>query len=174
MTEPGLLAAIAADPGDDLARLVYADWLDEHDQPERAEYLRLHVEIARLEREGRGHVRPSARLRELAADLPREWRGGVGRRVDVWLVSWGEYHKIAVIKIVRELYVGEVDRPLSEAVNRVELGTLPLRGGLLREDAEALQVAIEHASGVTSPHHDPRWPEVPACNRLELREPTPG
>ncbi|WP_439627896.1 DUF1963 domain-containing protein [Gemmata sp.] len=37
--EADLLAAVLADPGDDTARLVYADWLDEHDDP-RGQYLR--------------------------------------------------------------------------------------------------------------------------------------
>ena len=46
--EDALLAAIIAAPDDDTPRLVYADWLDEHDRPEHAEYLRLGVEIEKL------------------------------------------------------------------------------------------------------------------------------
>src|SRR5215217_5840813 len=42
-----LLAAIRAAPDDDAPRLVYADWLDEHGQPERAEFIRLQCERAR-------------------------------------------------------------------------------------------------------------------------------
>ena len=42
--ESALLAAISADPADDTARLVYADWLDEHAQPARAEFIRVQVE----------------------------------------------------------------------------------------------------------------------------------
>jgi uncharacterized protein (TIGR02996 family) len=34
------LAAILDRPDDDLPRLVYADWLDEHGEPERAEFIR--------------------------------------------------------------------------------------------------------------------------------------
>ncbi len=34
------LAAIAADPYDQVTRLVYADWLDEHDAPEAADWQR--------------------------------------------------------------------------------------------------------------------------------------
>lgn len=41
--ERALLAAVAAAPDDDVPRLVYADWLDEHDRPERAEFIRLQV-----------------------------------------------------------------------------------------------------------------------------------
>ncbi len=49
MSEPALLAAVAANPDDDLPRLVYADWLDENGQPLRAEFIRLQIEIARKE-----------------------------------------------------------------------------------------------------------------------------
>jgi uncharacterized protein (TIGR02996 family) len=44
-----LLAAIAAHPDEDTPRLVYADWLEEHDRPIRAEFIRLQCEIARKE-----------------------------------------------------------------------------------------------------------------------------
>lgn len=40
-------AAIRANPDDDLPRLVFADWLDENSQSERAEYIRLTCAIAR-------------------------------------------------------------------------------------------------------------------------------
>jgi uncharacterized protein (TIGR02996 family) len=44
--DEAFLAAIAERPDDDLTRLVYADWLEERDDP-RAEYVRLAVEAAR-------------------------------------------------------------------------------------------------------------------------------
>jgi uncharacterized protein (TIGR02996 family) len=40
-----LLAAIRQSQDDDAPRLVYADWLDEHGDPDRAEFIRLQVEI---------------------------------------------------------------------------------------------------------------------------------
>ncbi len=48
--EQALLAAVAANPADDLPRLVYADWLEEHGQSVRAEFIRLQCEIAKLEK----------------------------------------------------------------------------------------------------------------------------
>lgn len=49
MTEQdALLAAIIASPECDTSRLVYADWLDEHGQPEWAEFIRM--QIATLEK----------------------------------------------------------------------------------------------------------------------------
>ena len=44
------LAAIAAAPEDDAPRLVYADWLDENGDPERAELIRVQCEIDPLRR----------------------------------------------------------------------------------------------------------------------------
>jgi len=44
-----LLAAIRQAPDDDAPRLIYADWLDEHGQPERAEFIRVQIELARNE-----------------------------------------------------------------------------------------------------------------------------
>lgn len=42
-----LLAAILANPDDDTPRLVYADWLTENGDPDRGEFIRIDVELAR-------------------------------------------------------------------------------------------------------------------------------
>jgi uncharacterized protein (TIGR02996 family) len=60
VTDAPFLAAIRAAPEDDAPRLVYADWLDEHGQSERAEFIRVQVELARRE---------SADLRAREAEL---------------------------------------------------------------------------------------------------------
>lgn len=44
-----LLKAVAASPDDDLPRLVAADWLDEHGEPERAEFIRIQIERAKAD-----------------------------------------------------------------------------------------------------------------------------
>lgn len=49
--ETAFLAAICANPADDTARLVYADWLQEQGQEERAEFIRVQVAIARTSAE---------------------------------------------------------------------------------------------------------------------------
>lgn len=41
-----LLAAVCAAPGDDLPRLVLADWLEEHGKEERSEFIRVQCELA--------------------------------------------------------------------------------------------------------------------------------
>lgn len=51
---PAFVSAILADPNDDTVRLVAADFLEEHGDPDRAAFIRVQCEIARLEREGGG------------------------------------------------------------------------------------------------------------------------
>ena len=66
-------AAIHADPRDDAPRLIYAGWLDEHGDSERAEFIRLQVA---LERVPAGHLPPPwldrrGRTRDTARDPRR-------------------------------------------------------------------------------------------------------
>jgi uncharacterized protein (TIGR02996 family) len=46
--ERALQAAIIAHPEEDTPRLAYADWLDEHDDPDRAEFIRVQCRLADL------------------------------------------------------------------------------------------------------------------------------
>lgn len=68
-TEAALLAAIATDPDDDTARLVYADFLEEkggESDVARAQFIRAQVELARPAQKGE-----SARRRELLSTAKR-------------------------------------------------------------------------------------------------------
>ena len=82
MTEDPFLAAVLARPGDDAPRLVYADWLDERGESDRAEFLRAD---AALSRQPLGDPRTPAvatRVRELAPVLDPDWVALV-RRVNL-------------------------------------------------------------------------------------------
>jgi uncharacterized protein (TIGR02996 family) len=48
MTPAGFFAALRADPSDNTTRLIFADWLDDHDDPDRAAFIRLAVRLERL------------------------------------------------------------------------------------------------------------------------------
>jgi uncharacterized protein (TIGR02996 family) len=69
--EPSLLAAVLADPDADAPRLAYADRLDRHGQPERAEFIRLQIERAR--RPWPDGETPGAREAALLAAHGEEW-----------------------------------------------------------------------------------------------------
>ena len=61
-----LVAAIAAEPDEDTPRLVFADWLEENGEEDRAEFVRLECEIERgWPRHRRSNEEPSPRIREL-------------------------------------------------------------------------------------------------------------
>jgi uncharacterized protein (TIGR02996 family) len=45
--EAAFIRAICEQPDEDTPRLAFADWLDEHDRPERAEFIRVQCERAR-------------------------------------------------------------------------------------------------------------------------------
>src|SRR5262245_19778622 len=68
------LAAIHEAPNDDAPRLVFADWLDENGHPERAEFIRVQVE---MKRERMEHGRVTLRSDELfvrqRAIFRRDW-----------------------------------------------------------------------------------------------------
>lgn len=55
--------AIVADPDDDAPRLVFADWMDEHDRSQWASLIRLQIELARLEQTGQGQAPAAEALR---------------------------------------------------------------------------------------------------------------
>lgn len=72
-TEPGLEAAILGNPSDELARLVYADWLDENDEPEYGEYLRVQTQCRRAIRDRSPSDAVVDRERRLRAVLDPDW-----------------------------------------------------------------------------------------------------
>jgi uncharacterized protein (TIGR02996 family) len=99
--EAAFLEALKSNPADDTARLVYADWLDDHDEPRKAEYLRLVAELARECDDCAAHPH-GARLRVLSASVPEEWRTETGSRFVATLFNYDAAVKILVIKMLRE------------------------------------------------------------------------
>jgi uncharacterized protein (TIGR02996 family) len=69
----GLLQDILDHPDDDAPRLVYADWLDEHGDPDRAEFIRLQIEAARLKQDKAFRPGLHERGRELLDRHKAEW-----------------------------------------------------------------------------------------------------
>jgi uncharacterized protein (TIGR02996 family) len=78
--EAAFLRAIQADPSDATAKLVYADWLDEHGETEKAEYVRT---VAESGRRPTVDVTPP-RAVELRGRLPDTWLLVLHGRVPLW------------------------------------------------------------------------------------------
>jgi uncharacterized protein (TIGR02996 family) len=75
MTHDAFLQAIIDTPDDDTPRLVYADWLDEHGEPERAEFIRVQVGLARLPEDDPLRQGLAAREEKLLAGNRAGWLG---------------------------------------------------------------------------------------------------
>jgi uncharacterized protein (TIGR02996 family) len=68
------LRAIRAAPDDDLPRLIYADYLDDHGDP-RGEFIRVQIERPRLRRDDPRRMELKAREDELLRRHREEWEG---------------------------------------------------------------------------------------------------
>ena len=134
---------IRDEPGEDGPRLIFADWLDEDGQSERAEFIRLQCALARLPEDD--PRRPEIRERErILADEHKElwkqklapfvaeseFRRGVIDSVSVdvrqFLETGPAIFKIAPVRKVRFLNVGEqmaklVQSPLLRLVREIDL-----------------------------------------------------
>src|SRR5262249_29673931 len=70
-----LFQAILDDPDDTALRLVYADWLEEHGDVDRAEFIRVQCQLARMDREDDGWSELYRREQALLQRHEAEWLG---------------------------------------------------------------------------------------------------
>jgi uncharacterized protein (TIGR02996 family) len=75
---------IVANTDDDTPRLVYADWLDEHDQPERAEFIRAQVELERLPKDSPARPGLEDRIEDLLTEFEERWLAPVPAQLLRW------------------------------------------------------------------------------------------
>ncbi|MCU0704556.1 MAG: TIGR02996 domain-containing protein [Fimbriiglobus sp.] len=75
MSADALLKSVLASPDDDLPRLVYADWLDEHGDPARAEFIRTQIELAKLPDHDPRYRALEDREHELLSEHEAGWLG---------------------------------------------------------------------------------------------------
>jgi uncharacterized protein (TIGR02996 family) len=100
--EAGFLQDICENPDDDLPRLVYADWLEDNGDPDRAEFIRVQVRRARL-----GEDPAAGPLVRRAAGLLQEhwdeWVRPLARLLAKPREGWlrGDYHPEALYKFRR-------------------------------------------------------------------------
>jgi uncharacterized protein (TIGR02996 family) len=127
MTEgDAFLRAIAEDPDDDTSRLAYADWLDEHGDHDRAEFIRLQCELARLPADVDGH-RLEFRANELLGRHEWHWVGDLRD-----LVLWHRFGRgfVEDIGVDAEVFLNCPDNifrqaPVQKAFIRTTLAQLP-------------------------------------------------
>src|SRR4051794_32323007 len=98
--EEAFLSAIRANPDDDGVRLIYADWLEENGQPQRGEFLRVQIELARLAEDDPRREALADRQDELLAAHGEQWRPVRGRGA-----ARGTFHR----GLVEEMFVDTVE-----------------------------------------------------------------
>jgi uncharacterized protein (TIGR02996 family) len=176
------LRAICENPEDDTVRLVYADWLDENGDPDRAEFIRVQVERARLREAGSDSEALKARDQELRpfsagwlAELPqfrrtnwqRFWRGFVSG-IDVnGLTAYERYaDTIFTVTPVQFLLIAEL-RP-AECRRFAESEHLRRLSGLTISD-RSIQIGSGWNDLVSCPYLcSLRWLTIRGPHRGEL------
>lgn len=68
-----LFQAILDEPDENAPRLVYSDWLEENGEPDRAEFIRLQIQLSRSRNDKRSRARLEKRQAELLAEHKEEW-----------------------------------------------------------------------------------------------------
>src|SRR5580704_9481671 len=123
MSADPFLRAVLDAPGDDLPRLIYADWLDEHGDPDRAEFIRSQIELARLPRSAPGRKPLRARAAELLRRHRAAWLAPLPRLPEVRFNGFerGFPSRVVTTEPSFLLYAGEIFR--SAPVRRLKVQT---------------------------------------------------
>jgi uncharacterized protein (TIGR02996 family) len=75
--DEAFLEAIREQPDDDAPRLIYADWLEEHGQPERAEFIRVQCGKERVPSGSPRYYEFLSREQALLVEHEKEWLGSL-------------------------------------------------------------------------------------------------
>jgi uncharacterized protein (TIGR02996 family) len=94
--EQGFLADIVAHPEDNAPRLVYADWLDDHDQPERAEFIRVQIELSRIDPTDDRYPELHLRQLQLLSEHEQQWLGPWADHLVHWRFQRGMLHEVTI------------------------------------------------------------------------------
>jgi uncharacterized protein (TIGR02996 family) len=141
--DEAFLQDILAHPEDDTPRLIYADWLEEQDDP-RGRYLRGEVELARLDFQDEACAALEAELQGLRSDIDAGWLKAAAKRWNVFLHGYDLTYKIFLIKGLREL----TGCGLKEAKDLSE-ARLPVKilGNVPRNEAELAREQLCYSRG---------------------------
>ena len=99
-----LLLAICEHPEEDTPRLLYADWLEEHGQSERADFVRNQVAMAQPGLAGAELYAVTKKNRYYLSNFVRQWQNELPR-IDG--IEWGDFNR-GVIEEVRAKHEGHI------------------------------------------------------------------
>lgn len=96
MTHDDFLQALIEHPDDDALRLVFADWFEEHGEPERAEFIRVQIELAKLPNADKRRPLLEKRQTDLLARNEEAWVRPIRDRVLSWTFHRGFVAEVAL------------------------------------------------------------------------------
>ncbi len=102
--------AILDNPADDTARLVFADWLQENGEPERAEFIRVQIEAETLPEAELAESKSDQRAVTLQKEHEHAWRQAIGIASDDGTYSRGFLTRV---QLYPQDFDGRVSRVLS-------------------------------------------------------------
>lgn len=142
--ERALIQAIIASPADDLPRLVYADWLEEHGRPERAEFIRMQIWLSQTKKTSGSEAQRrewSKRLRILLRQFMDRWRREIHRDQRA---RWGAFERGFVQGATLDLRGSSDFEWIEELFTLTPLANIGCRYGTCQELDAALRVITSH------------------------------
>jgi uncharacterized protein (TIGR02996 family) len=178
--DEAFLRTIIENVDDDGPRLIYADWLEEHGKPERAEFIRVQIQLANLD-PGAPEARP-LRQRQFAllGAFGKSWEAQMPPLPEE--LAWGDYHR-GFVEEVRATQLPELAAHTEVILNAIPLHRLALvcwqatdslTGSPLLARARELVVQRNFHTHPSSPVDDPlvtavlAWPELRHMTHLGL------
>jgi len=168
------LNAIRDEPDDDAARLVFSDWLQEHDEAERAEFIRLQCQLAKGVPDPEERHLLQARMLKLRSKHGEEWLGRLRTRIQSYHFDrgmigvtieaerFGRAAKLYSPGLVQKVRLTGGVEQIAQALRSKSLAqfhTLDLSGLGLRDGD------VEYLFMVRGARHGIKWP----THRLDLR-----
>lgn len=110
--DEAFILAIRESPDDDAPRLIYADWLEENGQADRAEFIRVQCRLAQTAKSSPKHTLLLAHTEDLLRANWEQWVGPLREIVGPWRDRYGEgwlaeqYHPQALRRFHRGFVFG--------------------------------------------------------------------
>lgn len=123
--EQGFLNKLIDDPNEETTRLVYADWLDEHGESKKAEYLRALVQVRQA----------SKIIEHVERHLNTEWLEFINLQED-------EYTAYVTKQGLNFFTLKETENLINKATNRLTIDYNELNGDTIREKYEDLSIRL--------------------------------
>ena len=125
-----LFQALLANPHDDAVRWVYADWLEEQGQGERAELIRVQMQLATTAWDEEGHPKLLIREQQILREFGQSWQPEPQPGM-----TWGRFHRGWVDSVVVE----DLQRLRTDAVQWFNLAPIT-----------RLEVPMSHLTSVSA------------------------